>query len=361
MSILPAIIIAVIIILMIRSQKKTASGHARTPSPVRPRPSSPASARSSWNLQGWMEIAGELRCRYIRPEGRGGVPSLAGSSNGFSYEIMPDPGDALMTLYRIGFRTPCPESPEAVKKASSLFPNWARLTFRQDAVELSVPGKTPSPEVLHSLLKAAAIVHPHLDPEPQVRIPVSDLEDEDEIVYPEPAEPEPAPVEPEEAEPEEVGPAPVEPEEVEPEEIEAEEIEAERVEPVSPEVTPDILSKEVLASRLFPQGFPGQKEKEFFESVKGMTVEWTAVVKSAYTFSSDFVFGNGKGVRCTMELCSVANSFGSKQAVRAVAAFAPEAYDILRSLNGKEIRFRGTLLKFEPFSKEIYLSMGELL
>lgn len=352
MSILPAIIIAVIIILMIRSQKKTASGHARMPSPVRPRPSSPASARSSWNLQGWMEIAGELRCRYIRPEGRGGVPSLAGSSNGFSYEIMPDPGDALMTLYRIGFRTPCPESPEAVKKASSLFPNWARLTFRQDAIELSFPGKTPSPEVLHSLLKAAAIVHPHLDPEPQVRIPVSDLEDEDEIVYPEPAEPEPVPAEPEE---------------VEPEDIEAEAYESEKPEPVEhvesaePEVTPDILSKEVLASHLFPQGFPGQKEKEFFESVKGMTVEWTAVVKSAYAFSSDFVFGNGKGVRCTMELCSVANSFGSKQAVRAVAAFAPETYDTLRSLNGKEIRFRGTLLKFEPFSKEIYLSGGELL
>ena len=343
------LVIGFIIFMMIRSQKKKASGNAR--------PSSSSAGPGLWNLQEWMDIAGELRCRYLRPENAGSAPALAGSLEGFAFEISPDPKNPMMLFYRIRFRTPCHAGAAARTKAAALFPDWAQLSFREDSLELIFPGKTPSPEVLRSLVRAAGIVHPSQGPEPEVRIPVPDEDEEPEIIVPEEDETfeETAPEEAEEFEYEEKEPV----ESFEPAEPAAAEEAAEEESPEDPE---EFLVSTRLAERLFPrQGFPGQAEKDFFETVKGRTVEWNAVVKSAYAFSSDFVFGNGKGVRCTMDLCQISNSFGSMQTVRAVAAFPPETADTLRSLYGKEIRFRGVLLKFEPFSKEIYLSGGELL
>ena len=352
MSFISFLVIGFIIFMMIRSQKKKPSGNTRpSAAPAGKVPPRRNAGPALWNLQEWMDIAGELRCRYIRPESTGAAPAIAGSLEGFAFEISPDPKNPLMLLYRIRFRTPCHAGAAARTKAAALFPDWAQLSFREDSLELIFPGKTPSPEVLRSLVRAAGIVHPSQGPEPEIRIPVPVDEEEPDVLVPEEDESyeEPIPEEPEPLACEEEEPV----EQPAPEEILEEE---------PPEDLGEPLSSTRLAERLFPrQGFPGQAEKDFFETVKGRTVEWTAVVKSAYAFSSDFVFGNGKGVRCTMDLCQISNSFGSLQTVRAVAAFPPETADTLRVLYGKEIRFRGVLLKFEPFSKELYLSEGELL
>ncbi len=89
-------------------------------------------------------------------------------------------------------------------------------------------------------------------------------------------------------------------------------------------------------------------------------MEWEGKVRMAYEISSDFVFGRVKGVKVQMDLCTVAGKYG-RQTLRATAVFPPESYAVLRTSSNKSIRFRGTILKLEAFSREVYLSEGELL
>ena len=136
-------------------------------------------------------------------------------------------------------------------------------------------------------------------------------------------------------------------------------------EPPAPAVPPvkneaDELSPETLAGRLFSTTLPGPEEKKFFASLTGRRVEWTGTVRIAYDISSDFVFGRVKGVKVQMDLCTVAGKFG-RQTLRGTAVFPPESAAALRASSNKTIRFRGTILKLESFSREVYLSEGELL
>ena len=176
------------------------------------------------------------------------------------------------------------------------------------------------------------------------------VEKTSEPVVPEPEEPVAAEAEPE----------PVIPEEPEPvvETTEPEEPPAPAASPESAEA--DALSPESLAEVLFRSTLPGPEEKEYFASLVGHTVEWSGTVRMAYEISSDFVFGNGKAVKVQMDICSVNGKYG-RQTLRATAVFPPENYKEIRAMSNKTIRFRGSILKLEPFSREIYLSKGELL
>ena len=129
---------------------------------------------------------------------------------------------------------------------------------------------------------------------------------------------------------------------------------------VSHENETDALSPETLAERLFNTTLPGPEEKKFFASLAGRRVEWTGTVRIAYDISSDFVFGRVKGVKVQMDLCTIAGKFG-RQTLRGTAVFPPENAAVLRASSNKTIRFRGTILKLESFSREVYLSEGELL
>ena len=145
----------------------------------------------------------------------------------------------------------------------------------------------------------------------------------------------------------------------------AEPAETEPEEPPAPAASPesaeaDALSPESLAEVLFRSTLPGPEEKEYFASLVGHTVEWSGTVRMAYEISSDFVFGNGKAVKVQMDICSVNGKYG-RQTLRATAVFPPENYKEIRAMSNKTIRFRGSILKLEPFSREIYLSKGELL
>ena len=122
----------------------------------------------------------------------------------------------------------------------------------------------------------------------------------------------------------------------------------------------DALSPESLAEILFRSTLPGPEEKAYFASLIGHPVEWSGTVRMAYEISSDFVFGSGKAVKVQMDLCTVQGKYG-RQTLRGTAVFPPENYKELRSLSNKTIRFRGSILKLEPFSREIYLAKGELL
>ena len=51
-------------------------------------------------------------------------------------------------------------------------------------------------------------------------------------------------------------------------------------------------------------------------------------------------------------------AYSMKTKIKAVVCFPKDKTAELRSLTGKEIRFRGILFKAEAFAKEVYISQG---
>ena len=136
-----------------------------------------------------------------------------------------------------------------------------------------------------------------------------------------------------------------------------------RPEPVVPqeaENTEMDLSAESFAKVLFSASFPGEKEKALFSSQIGKTVCWSGSLKSVYPYSSDFVFGKGPGAKAVFEICEVTSGYGMKNKVKATVSFGEEVLPVLKGQTGKVFTFSGTLLKMEPFSKEILLEKGSL-
>ena len=129
---------------------------------------------------------------------------------------------------------------------------------------------------------------------------------------------------------------------------------------VTPTVAPD---KETLLKELFPGTFAAsENSKKLFETLKGYPIEWDGVLRTTYDYFSDFTFGNGPGIKATVEILEFSPP-GSimKVKVKAVVAFTKENAEYLKKQTGKTIRFRGTLLKMESFAKEIYLADGQLI
>jgi len=121
------------------------------------------------------------------------------------------------------------------------------------------------------------------------------------------------------------------------------------------------LPPESLAMQFFAKSFPGEAEKKAFEALKGTSVQWHGTLKNACPFSSDFIFGMKKGVRATIELCEVADSYGFKRKVACVAAFSADSAALLKEKTGRTVAFRGTLHSMEPVTKEIRLDNAELI
>ena len=84
------------------------------------------------------------------------------------------------------------------------------------------------------------------------------------------------------------------------------------------------------------------------------------MVKSAFSYSSDFVFGNQKGIKAKIFLMDYKRqgSLISSQ-INATISFPVEYEAFLRENTGKEIYFSGELFHFESISKEILLTNGK--
>ena len=119
------------------------------------------------------------------------------------------------------------------------------------------------------------------------------------------------------------------------------------------------LTVESVSAALFAKSFPGAEERAAFDAMKGKRVRWSGELLMSLPFSMDFVFGSQKGVKATVLLCKLKQNSVPVQ-VKAVAAFPPELRERLESLKGKTIVFEGELLKFEPFSREVYLQNTSL-
>lgn len=121
------------------------------------------------------------------------------------------------------------------------------------------------------------------------------------------------------------------------------------------------LEQQEFCNTLFRKSIPGKAENDAFAAVKGKAVEWKGTVLSSYDFTFDFAFGNRKGVKATLLLCEITGNGSLKQKVKVHVAFPAELSAELKQKRNEQIAFRGTLLKMEAFSREIYIENGELI
>ena len=123
------------------------------------------------------------------------------------------------------------------------------------------------------------------------------------------------------------------------------------------------LTKETVAKSLWSQSFPGNAEKKLFDTqYKGKEVCWEGILRGAFPYNFDIVFGQQSGIKATVELLEIAQGNSSfKVKIKALVSFPPEEAARLRNSSGRPVRFQGTLLKFEALSREVYLSHGKIL
>ena len=124
---------------------------------------------------------------------------------------------------------------------------------------------------------------------------------------------------------------------------------------------PGISERQVFLQTLWSEG-NSLRQKERFEQYRGTEVEWSGKLRTFFSYSSDFTFGPGNGVKATFELEEIRPA-GSLMPIKikAVAAFPKDAAPQFSGAYGKTFRFRGKLLKMEPIAREIYLSDSSLL
>ncbi len=120
------------------------------------------------------------------------------------------------------------------------------------------------------------------------------------------------------------------------------------------------LTVESVCTVLFGKAFPGAEERAAFDAMKGRRVRWSGELLMSMPFSMDFVFGSQKGVKATFLVCKLAQG-SVKVQIKAVAAFPPTLRETLDGMKGKTIAFEGELLKYEPFSRELYLADASLV
>lgn len=123
----------------------------------------------------------------------------------------------------------------------------------------------------------------------------------------------------------------------------------------------DLTEQKYLCEALFSVSFPGAKEKEIFDKVKGAQIKWNGVLKTVYEYSSDFVFGSVPGTKATFEIHEITGNYSMKTKIKAVVQLPKDAFQTLRTQTEKEFTFSGKIEKLEAFSKEIYVSSGNIV
>ena len=366
--------------------------------------------------EAWIEAAYAHRLEYVRPNGLGGRPSLRGYVDELFTEVhIQDSGSGepqtvvnvmfarplkqeLLILLdddivrserftgRKTFRVAGLENPRLQCAASGAeelkkLLTSARLNALKNAlafyryfevsdryVLVKLRGECRDAEALSALIEftvslaalfsgepAAAAVSPvrsapipveASEPVPELKRPVVKMP------------PEPAPLSP-------VPEIPVPEEERTPVEAEMESFQetAEAMEPPLPESAPQetaAMDQAAFAASLFAASFPGGKEQAVFAAAKGTRVEWSGILRSAYSFGNDFMLGAGPGVKASFEIAEVTGAYSMKSKIRAIVRLPEDSLPLLKNHNGEPFRFSGVLEKMEPYARELILLDGEL-
>ena len=356
----------------------------------------------SWT---WMQAAGSMKLKFIRPEHSNGYPAISGSVNGiavmvqcipasgtanermlFSFQFPepagiglvlktaedaagtdPDQNGTKLLADLLGTRragsfsmqvsdpksfTACMSSQglDHIARLSLIYP---KVVLSDSELQVCTAGINNDPQSLHDQLETllniadsfAGFAKRVSDRKKMtVRVPQELIDAEKDICRPAP---------------DKVKAEPVRPDPIVPKKT---------PEPVTLE-TPPTPAKEDSADlpqdqsafirQLWKSGISAVHQKELFAPYAGLEVEWEGILKMCYTYSSDFVFGKEGGIKATFELeeFKPEGSFMPIK-VKAVAAFPKNEQEKFEKASGKKFRFRGKLLKIEPIAREIYLSSG---
>jgi hypothetical protein len=418
MGLLP-IIIFVIIALIIRSVTK----HAQPSSPSKSGGESlgdilQQAVRSASNEK-WMAAAGALQARYQRPA-QGRTPAIEGEYKGMQYQLFLAQPNARNVSCRIQFSQPLDRDllivhgrNEFIAKyfrdnkppvrntglyskhlgGSAADEQWFRKYLsKKDRVNV-INGMTHyllSFQISDTGISAVFENDENYPDVPMVKVLLQDAEQlvddafDNAVVLAEESEPIPEIVVEEDVKPQEVvipkttpsvpmptvsAPKPITaapmPEVSKPKPVFSAAPTMKPVTPAAPAKTAEVvelsMEQQAFCDTLFRKNVTGKTEKDLFASVIGQQVEWQGTLLSTYDFTFDFAFGNKKGVKASFLLCEVAANGSMKQKVKAHVAFPAGASSDLKQKRNQQLAFRGTLLKMESFSREIYIDNGELL
>lgn len=414
----------IFVLVLIRIIGKAAAAMENSSQEERRSPSSPFAglfAGTSRN-ESWMEAAHEFGLEYVRSAGMSGYPSLRGNVNDRLIEVhlqIEDSGvlqtvatamfsrplDAGILIvqddpsvcarrfadrkvYRVtGLENPrlhcSAASPDALKhfltrsrvnalKNALAFHRYFEIADRYVVVKFNGDGRNP--EALSNLIEFtssfAALLEEEGSPDaaassvrssPSDPIPVEACEPVPELKRPSrspasAARPDsaPAPV------PKPVAEPLAEPAVSVPE-APAEPVSAEPPCSADSEASGGALDQTAFAASLFSASFPGKRESEIFDAAKGIRVEWSGILRSAYPFGNDFVLGAGPAVKASFEIAEVTGMYSMKSKIRATVRLPESAMPLLKNHLGEPFRFSGVLEKMEPYAREFILLDGNLL
>lgn len=411
------IIFAAIIVWIIYNITKAGRTQSKDrQDPAQPKRGKAPGRKYSWP---WMQTAGALELQFIRPEAANGYPAITGEIHGIGISVQCVPPMDFGLTFSQPFTAFHFRFPKPARLGLKLFAGTDPATVKQifggkDALPLQkllntgdVPDcvlEVDDPERLKHCLSEECLAHltqmsriyPWIlltDSELQVQAPgiredaqsfQRELEALLEVAsdfarFTAKAAAIPDRVKPADAQKKEVTPEPPCEKAHDGKTITAEP-EARKEAPAQPgknrpETVPDETGKEAPAPSQPPAGMPERtvflqslwsegnslRQKERFERYRGAEVEWSGKLKTFFSYSSDFTFGPGSGIKATFELEEIRPA-GSIMPIRikAVAAFPKDAAPQFSGAYGKTFRFRGKLLKMEPIAREIYLSDSSL-
>ena len=132
--------------------------------------------------------------------------------------------------------------------------------------------------------------------------------------------------------------------------------------PLAPAGDPEGLEVGALCAALFGPGISSLDAGKVFEaSHRGQSVRWSGTLRSADSFTYDFVFGNEAGTKATLAVHRIEqSSYGDKWAL-AVVQLPPEVRDSLHARVGETVTFRGVLGKVDAFMTTLFVADGELV
>ena len=362
----------------------------------------PAGKKYSWT---WMQAAGSMKLKFVRPEQANGYPAISGTVNGITVMVQcipasgtaqermmfcfqfpepagiglelktaddaagtdPDRNGTELLAGLLGTRSAGSFSMQvsdprtfSACMSSQCLDHIARLSLIYPKVVLSdselqvcTAGINNDPQSLHDQLETllniadafAGFAKRASDRKKMIiRVPQELIDAEKDLrpVSEKPAEPvrqaEPEPVKP-------ITPEPVK-----------------QADPEPAAGKEDLLQDQSsFLHQLWQTGAASGRQKEIFAPYAGREVEWSGVLKMFFSYSTDFVFGDGGGIKAAVELEEFKPE-GSFMPIRikAAVAFPKTEQEKLEKARGKTIRFRGKLLKIEPIAREIYLSSGSI-
>jgi len=385
------IIFAIIILWIVVNIARAKAGKKEIPAddPQPERKNNRSGKKYSW---AWMQTAGALGLKFIRPEAANGYPAIEGTINGIEVSVRclpPVPYNDPFTLFSYRFPQTAKTGLKLLlsadpaerehfangKKSGSLQDILGDRNLKNYFLEIKEAElfRQYFPRECVDSLGSMSVIYPRIlltdselhvlargiREEPQsfqheltaqleVAGKLADFAKKTAAGSPKPAkQPDPKPEVKKEVEP----PAPKE----QPLPRETEQKPEKDDEPVN------ILEKTVFIRNLWSADNLA-RQKEMFEKYRDSEVEWSGVLKSFYPYSSDFTFGPGPGVKAVFELeeFKPEGSFMPVK-IKAVAAFSKDAAGHLDHAYGKIFSFRGRLLKLEPIAREIYVSDGILL